>query len=71
MTKKQGKTLKILTIVSGVVGGIAAMDAIPFVPEQIGLLVIGLSAALSGLITPIGDYLDNGKMDGSFKIKGK
>jgi len=67
MTKKDGKILKYLSIVGGVLGGVSAMEAIPFIPEQIGLLIIGLSASLAALITPIGDFLDNGKMDGSFK----
>jgi len=60
------KALKYLAILGGVFGAIAAIDAIPFIEQEWGIFIIGLSASLAALITKIGDFVDDGKLNSSF-----
>lgn len=62
------KTLKYLSIIGGFLGAIASLDVIPLIPQNIGMVIIGISASLSALITKVGDFIDDGKMNDSFKI---
>lgn len=60
------KTIKVLTILGAVFGSVAALDSIPFVSQEIGVFVIGLSLSLDRLVSLIGDFIDDGKINGSF-----
>ena len=61
------KILKYLTIAIAGLGIIASLDAIPFVPQNIGAVIIGGALILGNSFTRIGDLLDDGKLNDSFK----
>lgn len=66
---KNKKTLNLLRYIAAGIGGLVSMGSIPLVPEEYSVAIIGFAVALKPLFEKIGDFLDNKKFDGSFKIK--
>lgn len=60
------KTIKVLTILGSVLGSITVLDAVPFVSQEVGGFIIGLSLSLDRLVSLIGDFIDDGKINKSF-----
>lgn len=65
---KNKDTLNNLRYIAAGIGGIVSMGSIPFVPEEWSIAIIGFAIAFKPLINKVGDWLDNRKFDGSFKI---
>ena len=59
--------LKILTLVGKVAGFVAAMNAIPFVPASWGIWIFAGASILKDGINRIGDLMDDGQANQSFK----
>ena len=63
------KIINILTMIASTIGIVAAMDAVPFLPQELSIFIIGLAGLLNTIIIFIGDFLDDGKLNHSFEIK--
>jgi hypothetical protein len=59
-------TLKILSLV-GKVAGIALTVATPFGNHPVGLYVFAGASILKDAVNRLGDFLDDGKQNGSFE----
>lgn len=64
---KNKKTLNLISSLIAGFGVLGTLDVLPFLSQEISVVIIGFSAALTPLFVTIGDYLDNKKLDGSFK----
>lgn len=60
-------TIKVLTLVAKVAGLVAGLNAIPFIPAEYGLYVFAGASILKDAINRIGDLVDDGKQNDSFK----
>ena len=67
------KTIKIISVagkVAGLVaGGAAYADKLPEKWAAVGIIVFGVSSVLKDTVNRIGDILDDGKENGSFKAQ--
>ena len=63
----KAKILKYLTIALSALGIVASTETIPFIPENIGTMVVGAAVILVSTFTKVGDLLDDGKLNDSFK----
>jgi hypothetical protein len=61
------KALIILSYVAKLAGIVAALDAIPFVSPELGILVFAGASLLKDTVNRIGDLVDDGKPNQSFK----
>lgn len=61
------KVLTTLTAVGKALGFITGLGAVPFVPPQTGILIFAGASTLKEVVRLVGDFLDNGKKDDSFK----
>jgi hypothetical protein len=61
------KTLKYLTYVGKLAGLVSALNVIPFVDPAVGVLVFATASLLKDTVNRIGDLLDDGKPNSSFK----
>jgi hypothetical protein len=61
------KALKYLSYAGKVAGFVSAMHAIPFVDPQIGVMIFAAASLLKDSVNRIGDLLDDGKPNQSFK----
>ncbi|RYD62458.1 MAG: hypothetical protein EOP83_14550 [Verrucomicrobiaceae bacterium] len=61
------KALKYLTLVGKIAGFVSALDAVPFLDPKIGVLVFAAASILKDAVSRIGDLLDDGKPNQSFK----
>ena len=61
------KALKYLSFVGKLAGFVSAMDAIPFVDPKIGVIVFAAASILKDAVNRIGDLLDDGQPNQSFK----
>lgn len=59
--------LKILSYIAAVLGAIAALGVIPFVPAEVGGLIVAVAGSLLVGVMAAGDYLDDKVMNKSFK----
>ena len=59
--------IKILTLVGKVAGVIAGLNVIPFVPPQYGLFIFAGASILKDVVNRVGDLVDDGKQNDSFK----
>ena len=64
---KNKKTLNLISSLLAGIGVLGTLDALPFLSPTISVAVIGFAAALTPLLITLGDFLDNKKLDGSFK----
>ena len=61
------KALKYLSFVGKVAGFVSAFNVIPFVDPQIGVIVFAAASLLKDAVNRIGDLLDDGQPNQSFK----
>lgn len=69
MTPSDGvmKSLKYLSLAGKIAGLVSALDVIPFVDPKIGVIVFAAASILKYSVNRIGDLLDDGKPNQSFK----
>jgi hypothetical protein len=60
------KALKYLSFVGKVAGFVSAINVIPFVDPQVGVIVFAAASLLKDAVNRIGDLLDNGQIYSSF-----
>jgi len=61
------KALKYLSYVGKLAGFISALNAIPFVDPGVGVVIFAAASILKDTINRIGDLLDDGQANQSFK----
>jgi hypothetical protein len=61
------KSLKYLSLVGKIAGFVSALNVIPFVDPKIGIIVFAASSLLKDTVNRIGDLLDDGKLNKSFR----
>ncbi|MDB2674317.1 hypothetical protein N9Y81_05120 [Akkermansiaceae bacterium] len=61
------KALKYLSYVGKLAGFISALNAIPFVDPAVGVVIFAAASILKDTVNRIGDLLDDGKANQSFK----
>jgi hypothetical protein len=61
------KALKYLSYVGKLAGFVAALNAIPFVEPAVGVVIFAAASILKDTVNRIGDLLDDGKANQSFK----
>ncbi len=61
------KALKYLSYVGKLAGFISALNVIPFVDPELGVLIFAAASLLKDSVNRIGDLLDDGKPNQSFK----
>ena len=61
------KALKYLSFVGKVAGFVSALNVIPFVDPQVGVIVFAAASLLKDTVNRIGDLLDDGQPNQSFK----
>jgi hypothetical protein len=61
------KALKYLSYVGKLAGFISALNAIPFVDPAVGVAIFAAASILKDTVNRIGDLLDDGKANQSFK----
>lgn len=66
------KSLKIISIIGKILGlvagGAAYVDKLPEKWAAIGIIVFGISSVLKDTVNRVGDILDDGKENNSFKV---
>ena len=62
------KALKYLTYVGKLAGFVSALNVIPFVDPAIGVLVFAAASLLKDTVNRIGDLVDDGVPNSSFKV---
>jgi hypothetical protein len=60
-------TRKYLSLADKIAGFVSALNAIPFVDPKIGVIVFAAASILKDSVNRIGDLLDDGKPNQSFK----
>jgi hypothetical protein len=60
------KALKYLSYVGKLAGFLSALNVIPFVAPQTGVLIFAAASLLKDSVNRIGDLLDDGKPNQSF-----
>ena len=61
------KALKYLSFVGKLAGFVSALNAIPFVDPKVGLIVFAAASLLKDVANRVGDLLDDGQPNQSFK----
>jgi hypothetical protein len=61
------KALKYLSYVSKLAGFVSALNVIPFVDPQTGVLIFAAASLIKDSVNRIGDLLDDGKPNQSYK----
>lgn len=61
------KALKYLSYVGKLAGFVAALDTLPFIDPKIGVVLFAAASLLKDTANRIGDLLDDGKVNQSFK----
>jgi hypothetical protein len=61
------KSLKYLSLAGKIAGFVSALNAIPFVDPSVGVIIFAAASLLKDTANRIGDLLDNGKPNKSFK----
>ena len=59
--------LKYLSFVGKIAGIVSALNVIPFVDPAIGVIVFAAASILKDAVNRVGDLLDDGKPNASFK----
>jgi len=59
--------LKYLSFVGKLAGFVSAMNIVPFVDPKIGVIVFAAASILKDAVNRIGDLLDDGQPNASFK----
>ena len=61
------KALKYISLVGKIAGFVSALNAIPFVEPKVGLIVFAAASLLKDVANRVGDLLDDGQPNQSFK----
>ena len=61
------KALKYLSYVGKLAGFVSALNVIPFVDPQTGVIIFAAASLLKDSVNRIGDLLDDGKPNQSFR----
>ena len=61
------KALKYLSYIAKLAGFIAALDGIPFIEPAVGVIIFAFASLIKDTANRIGDILDDGKVNDSFK----
>jgi hypothetical protein len=61
------KALKYLSYVGKLAGFVSALNVIPFVDPELGVLIFAAASILKDTVNRIGDILDDGKPNQTFK----
>jgi hypothetical protein len=61
------KALKYLSYVGKLAGFVSALNVIPFVDPQTGVIIFAAASLLKDSVNRIGDLLDDGKLNQSFR----
>ena len=61
------KALKYLSYVGKLAGFLSALNVIPFVDPQTGVIIFAAASLLKDSVNRIGDLLDDGKPNQSFR----
>jgi Mn2+/Fe2+ NRAMP family transporter len=61
------KALKYLTYVGKIAGFVAALNVIPFVDPKVGVVIFAAASLLKDTVNRIGDLMDDGQPNQSFK----
>jgi hypothetical protein len=61
------KSLKYLSYVGKFAGLVTALDGIPFVDPSVGVIIFAAASLLKDTVNRIGDLLDDGKPNQSFR----
>ncbi len=61
------KTLKYLSFVGKIAGFVTALGSIPFVDPKVGIIVFAAASLLKDSVNRIGDLMDDGLPNSSFK----
>jgi hypothetical protein len=61
------KALKYISLVGKLAGFVSALNAIPFVDPKLGVLIFAAASILKDSANRIGDLLDDGQPNQSFK----
>ncbi len=61
------KALKYISLVGKVAGFVSALNVIPFVDPKLGVLIFAAASILKDSTNRIGDLLDDGQPNQSFK----
>jgi hypothetical protein len=61
------KALKYLSYVGKLAGFVSALNVIPFVDPQTGVIIFAAASLLKDSVNRIGELLDDGKPNESFK----
>jgi hypothetical protein len=61
------KALKYLSFVGKLAGFVSALNVIPFVDPAVGVVVFAAASILKDAVNRIGDLLDDGQPNASFK----
>ena len=59
--------LKICSYVAKLTGLLASFNTIPFIPAEYGILIFAGASLLKDTVNRIGDIVDDGKVNDSFK----
>lgn len=60
--------VKILSYIAAVLGAISTMGVIPFVSVEVGAVIVAIAGSVLMVLMVIGDYLDDKKLNKSFKM---
>jgi hypothetical protein len=61
------KALKYISLVGKLAGFVSALNVIPFVDPKLGVLIFAAASILKDSANRIGDLLDDGQQNQSFK----
>ena len=61
------KSLKYLSLAGKIAGLVSALNVIPFVDTSVGVIVFAAASILKDMVNRIGDLLDDGKPNQSFR----
>jgi hypothetical protein len=61
------KALKNLSYVGKLAGFVSALNVIPFVDPELGVLIFAAASLIKDSVNRIGDLIDDGKPNQSFK----
>jgi hypothetical protein len=62
------KALKILSYVGKLAGFVAALDTMPFIDPKLGVVIFAAASLLKDTVNRVGDLLDDGQPNQSFKV---
>ena len=59
--------LKYLSLVGKLAGFVSALNVVPFVDPKVGVVVFAAASILKDVVNRVGDLLDDGQQNASFK----